>query len=379
MSTQALHANEPAATGHQEAAGPAEVGQVMGQLLADLAATSGMLLTLVGVRIGLWESLAAGPASPGELADRSAAAEPYVREWLRSQAAAGYLRYEAVTGRYSLPPAVAAVMAGEPLRGLVEGAGLQAAAQWTEVARYEEAFRTGQGIGWDEHGPAHSRGMDLISRAVVVPALSGWLAALDGVAATLQAGGAVADVGCGYGAPTIAMAHAFPRSRFLGIDADDASVAQARKAGTDAGLASRVSFEVADAAGLPDGEYDLVTFFDCLHDLGDPVGALRRARQVLAPGGSVLLVEHAGSERTEENLNPVGRFFYAASALVCTPNALAQGSAGLGTIPGEAALREVAATAGFSLVCRVDADAPLNIVMQLRPLPPGAHRGTMGR
>jgi SAM-dependent methyltransferase len=359
MSAEALRANEPTAD-------PAEVGQVMGQLMADLAATSGMLLTLVGVRIGLWESLAAGPASPSDLAARSSASEPYVGEWLRSQAAAGYVRYEAATGRYTLPPAVAAVMAGEPLRGLVEGTGLQAAAQWTELTSYEEAFRTGRGIGWDEHGPAHSRGMDLISRAVVVPALASWLAAVDGVAARLAAGGAVADVGCGYGGPTIAMAQAFPRSRFLGIDADDASIAWARKAAARAGLTSRVTFEVADAADLPGGEYDLVTFIDCLHDLGDPAGALRRVRQAVAPGGSVLLVEHAGSERTEENLSPAGRFFYAASALVCTPNALAHGGAGLGAIPGEAVLRRVAAEAGFSQVGRVDVDAPLNILLQLR-------------
>ena len=359
MSTEALRATEPAAD-------PAEVGQVMGQLMADLAATSGMLLTLVGVRTGLWDSLAAGPASASELAARSAASEAYIGEWLRSQAAAGYVRYEAATDRYTLPPAVAAVMAGEPLRGLVEGAGLQAAAQWTGLARYEEAFRTGRGIGWDEHGPAHSRGMDLISRAVVVPALAGWLGAVDGVAARLEAGGTVADIGCGYGAPTIAMAQAFPRSRVLGIDADDASVARAREAAARAGLTDRVGFEVADAADLLGEEYDLVTFIDCLHDLGDPVGVLRRVRQALAPGGSVLLVEHAGSEHTEENLGPAGRFFYAASTLVCTPNALAQGGAGLGSIPGEAVLRRVAADAGFSQVRRLNVDAPLNILLHLR-------------
>lgn len=371
--------NTETARATEQTADPAEVGQVMGQLMADLAATSGMLLTLVGVRTGLWESLAAEPATPSELAAQASASEPYVREWLRSQAAAGYVRYEPASGRYSLPPAVAAVMAGEPLRGLVEGTGLQAAAQWTEVARYEEAFRTGRGIGWDEHGPAHSRGMDLISRAVVVPALAGWLAALDGVGARLEAGGVVADVGCGYGAPTIAMAQEFTRSRFLGIDADDASVARARKAAAEAGVAGRVTFEVADAAGLPGQGYDLVTFFDCLHDLGDPVGALRGARQALAPGGSALLVEHAGSERPEENLSPVGRFFYAASALVCTPNALAHGGAGLGTIPGEEALRTVAVEAGFSQVRRVDVDAPLNLLLQLRPLPTGGRRRIMGR
>src|SRR6185437_15791482 len=242
MSTEEMRENETAVTSQAGAgADPAEVGQVMGLLMADLAATSGMLLTLVGARIGLWESLAAGPASPGELAARSSAAEPYVREWLRSQAAAGYVRYDPAAGRFSLPPAVAAVMAADPLRGLVEGVGLQAAAQWTELARYEDAFRTGNGIGWDEHGPAHSRGMDLISRAVVAPALAGWLAALDEAAARLAAGGTAADVGCGYGAPTIAMARAFPRSRFLGVDADDASVARARQAAAEAGLGSRVT------------------------------------------------------------------------------------------------------------------------------------------
>jgi SAM-dependent methyltransferase len=368
MNADAVRESEPADSG-QHAAGPdpAAVGQVMGQLMTDLAATSGMLLTLVGVRTGLWESLASGPATQGELAARSSTAEPYVREWLRCQVAAGYVRYEPATGRYDLPSAVAAVMASEPLRGLVEGAGLQAAAQWAEAARYAEAFRTGRGIGWDEHGPSHSRGMDLISRAVVVPALPGWLAALDATAARLAAGGAAADVGCGYGGPTLAMAEAFPRSRFLGIDVDDASVAQARKAAAEAGLAGRVSFEVADSANLPGKEYDLVSFFDCLHDLGDPAGALRRARQALAPDGSVLLVEHAGSDRVEENMGPVGRFFYAASALVCTPNAVAHGGTGLGSMPGEATLRAVAAEAGFSQVRRVDVDAPLNILLQLRP------------
>jgi SAM-dependent methyltransferase len=380
MSNETVRASEPAVTGQgRSGADPAEVGQVMGQLLADLSATSGMLLTLIGVRTGLWEALAAGPAGHEELAARSSAAEPYVREWLRSQAAAGYVWYEPATGHYSLPPAVEVVMAGEPLRDLVEGAGLQAAVQWSELARFEEAFRTGRGVGWDEHGPAHSRGMDLISRAVVVPALPSWLAALDGVAARLEAGGAVADVGCGYGAPTITMAQAYASSRFLGIDADDASVARARKAAAEHGLADRVSFEVADAAGLPHGGYDLITFFDCLHDLGDPVGALRRARQTMAHGGSVLLVEHAGSERTEENLNPVGRYFYAASALVCTANALAHGGTGLGSMPGEAALRAVAAEAGFSQVDRVDVDAPLNILLQLRALRALTCQWTMGR
>jgi ubiquinone/menaquinone biosynthesis C-methylase UbiE len=212
--------------------------------------------------------------------------------------------------------------------------------------------------------------MDLITRAVVAPALvATWLPALSGVAGRLAAGAAVADVGCGHGGATIAMAEAFPASRFTGFDVDDASVARARRAALAAGVADRVSFEVAAAAEVPAGPYDLVTFIDALHDLGDPGGALRRIRHVLADDGVVLLVEHAGSDHLEDNLNPVGRFFYAASALVCVPNALAEQPAGspLGSIPGEQALRGVAAAAGFSRVRRIEADAPMNLLLELRP------------
>jgi SAM-dependent methyltransferase len=211
--------------------------------------------------------------------------------------------------------------------------------------------------------------MDLITRAAVVPALvADWLPALDGVVGRLSSGAAVADIGCGYGAPTIAMGRAFPASTFTGFDVDDASVARARKAALAANVAERVSFEVAAAAEVPGGPYDLVTFIDSLHDLGDPAGALRRAGQVLADDGVVLLVEHAGSDHLEENLNPVGRFFYAASALVCVPNALAEQHHGspLGAIPGEEALRRVAAAGGFSRVRRVEVDAPLNLLLELR-------------
>jgi SAM-dependent methyltransferase len=241
---------------------------------------------------------------------------------------------------------------------------------WSELERYERAFRTGDGISWSAQPGAHADGMDMITRAVVAPALvGGWVPALDGFEARLSAGAAVADVGCGYGAAVIAMAEAFPASTFTGYDVDDASVARGRKAALGAGVADRVSFEVASAADIAGGPFDLVVFIDALHDLGDPVGALRQCRQVLADDGAVLLVEHAGSDRLEENLHPVGRFFYAASALVCVPNALAEAGDGtpLGSIPGEQALRRAAQKGGFSSVRRIDADAPLNLLLELRP------------
>ena len=272
-----------------------QVAAVLGRLMDDFAGTAGVVLTALGLRLGLWDALAAGPASTQTVAERADVAVPYVREWLRSQTAAGYVAYDPKAGIFCLAPGVAAVLGGGPMAGLAAGMAAQFRAWWAELERYEEAFRTGQGISWGELPPAHAEGMDLITRAVVAPALvGGWLPALDGVADRLAAGAAVADVGCGYGTPTIAMAEAFPASRFAGFDVDDASVARARKAALAAGVADRVSFEVAAATEVPDGRYNLVTFIDSLHDLGDPVRALRRIRQVLADDGVVLLVEHAG-------------------------------------------------------------------------------------
>ena len=322
----------------------------------------------IGSPAGLWDALAAGPARAEVIAVRAGAALPYVREWLRSQAAAGYVSYDPAAETFGLAPGVAAVLGDGPLSGLADGMAAQFAVWWAQLDRYEAAFRTGEGIAWGTLPAAHAEGMDLITRAVVAPALVGrWLPAVDGIVARLSAGAAAADVGCGYGAACIAMAEAFPASRFTGFDIDDASVARARRAALAAGVADRVSFEVAAAADISGGPYDLVTFIDSLHDLGDPVGALRRARQVLADDGVVLLAEHAGSGKLEENLHPAGRFFYAASALVCVPNALSDehAEAPLGSIPGERSLRRVASAAGFSRVRRVEAGAPLNLLLEL--------------
>jgi SAM-dependent methyltransferase len=348
---------------------PDPVGAVLGQLMSDLAATAGVVLTVLGRQLGLWDALAAGPARADVVAARAGAALPYVREWLRSQAAAGYVSYDPATETFGLAPGVAAVLGDGPLAGLTDGMAAQFAVWWAQLDRYEAAFRTGEGMAWGSFPASHADGMDMITRAVVTPALVGqWLPAVEGIVGRLSAGAAVADVGCGYGAACVAMAEAFPSSRFTGIDVDDASVARARRAALAAGVADRVSVEVAAAADLPGGPYDLVTFVDSLHDLGDPAGALRRARQVLAEDGVVLLAEHAGSGRLEENLNPAGRFFYAASALVCVPRALSEERAEppLGSVPGAEALREVARTAGFSRVRQLEAGAPLNLLLELR-------------
>lgn len=345
-----------------------EVDDVMNGLMGDFAAAAGTVLTAIGLKVGLWEALAAAPGTAGDVASRAGVAAPYAREWLRSQAAAGYLEHDEATGQFRLRAGADVVFAG-PLRGLVDGTCAQLGVWWTGVERYVEAFRSGAGISWGDLPPVHSEGMDLVTRTVVTPALVGdWLPAVDGLVATLAAGGSVADVGCGWAGPTIALAEAFPASRFVGFDVDDASIARARREAAEAGVDGRVGFEVAPAAEVTGGPYDLVLFVDSLHDLGRPVAALARAREVLADDGVVLLVEHAGSERLEENLHPGGRFFYACSALVCTPNALADGAEDmpLGTIPGEAALRRVAAAAGFSQVRRVDVEAPFNLVLELR-------------
>ncbi len=347
--------------------GEASVGDVLDRLMGDFAAASGTLLTAIGHRLGLWDALAVGSASAELAAERAGVAVPYMREWLRCQTAARYVEYDADNGTFSMSPAVTAVFTGE-LSGLPAGLAAQLRAYWAEFERYEEAFRTGGGITWGELPKSHADGMDLITRAVVVPAfVSDWLPAIGGIVSKLTTGAKVADIGCGYGAPTIAMAKAFPLSTFMGFDVDDASVGRARKAAVDSGVGDRVSFEVVAATDVGCGPYDLVTFIDVLHDLGDARAALQRVRAVLADDGVVLLVEHAGSDRLEQNLDPVCRFFYAASVLVCTPNALAEHGSPLGCLPGERTLRRVAAGAGFTRVRRLEVNAPLNLLLELRP------------
>lgn len=354
----------------QQTLDPAEVGEVMGRLVADVAATAGLQAIHLGIRVGLWKAMAGrGGLTPGQVAAGAGVAEPYAREWLKHQAASGYVTYDPVTERFELPVAVAAVLADDASAGLVEGFATMLETMAGDAAVVEEAYRTGGGVGWHQRSAAHWHGMDLATRAAVLPALvPEWIPALEGVEDRLRAGATVADVGCGFGAALITLAQAYPDSRFWGYDYHDGSIASARKAAAAAGVGDRVTFEVATAAELPLAEFDLVVYIDTLHDLGDPAGALRRARQALREDGTVLLVEFAGSDRLEENLNPFGRLVYGSSALVCTPNAVSQGAADpLGSLPGERRLSEIATGAGFARVRRVPVEALVNLVLELRP------------
>ncbi len=344
------------------------VGAAMSHLLSDLASTASTALVAIGLRTGLWEALASGEGSVDDIAQRAGVAVPYARDWLRSLTAAGYLTFDPSTGRFGLDDGFAAVLAG-PVRGLAAGSCTQLAVWWGLLDRYVEVFASGAGISWADLPPAHAEAMDSISRAVVVPALvSQWLSAIDGLSDVLRAGGRVADVGCGYGAVAIAIAEEFPAVHCTGIDLDDASISRARAAAANVGVAERVAFDVAAASEMTGGPYDLIVFADTLHDLGRPDAALARARELVADDGVVLLVEHAGSDQLEENLNPVGQFFYACSALVCTPNALSDRPDGLplGSLPGERQLVRLAEAAGFSRINHLGVEAPMHVLLELR-------------
>lgn len=349
---------------------PAAIGEVVDCVVADIAASAGLQMIHLGIRTGLWKAMAgAGVLTADEVAERADVFAPYAREWLKHQAASRYITYDETTERFELPAAVAAVLADDSQSGLVEGFATMLATMGGDSSRVEEAFRTGGGVGWHQRGAAHWHGMDMATRAAVVPSLvSEWLPALSSVDRRLRRGGRVADVGCGFGAALIALARAYPASEFSGFDYHDGSIAHARRAAADAGVADRTTFEVATATEFPGAGYDLILMVDTLHDLGDPVAALRHARQVLSDDGLVLLVEFAAADRLEHNLNPWGRLLFASSALVCTPNAISQGATdSLGTAPGEARLVDVAVEAGFRRVRRVDATSPTNLLLELRP------------
>jgi SAM-dependent methyltransferase len=361
----------------QQQAPPAEaVEEQMGKIVTELGAALGVLLTSLGTRSGLWAALAgAGPLTTAEVAAKVSVEPSLVREWLRAQAAGGYLDYDPVAGTFTLPDAVAAAICYGPGGALVDAAATMFSSMGEGFAAFSEAFSTGQGFGWHQRTAAHWHGTDAFTR-VALPAelIAAAIGEIPGLAAVLATGGSVADVGCGYGTPTMAIAGLFPAARVLGIDYHDASIAHSRAEAARRGAgpgAGSVRFEVAAASGLPGQDYDLITFFDSLHDIGDPLGALRRARQALGPDGAVLLVEPLGADDVEDNLNPAGRMFYAISTLACTPNAVSQKTATsaepLGAQAGEKRLRAVAAEAGYGRVRRLDVPAPMNLVLELRP------------
>ncbi len=347
----------------------AAVGKVFGELGV---AITGPLIAL-GDRLGLWAALAgAGPVTPGELAARTGTVERYVREWLCAVAVADYVSYDRTDGTFTLSDEMALVIAGEDSPASLIGVFPGFVALWHDLGTIEGLFRTGGGMGWGDHHPALNDAQSRFTRPMYRASLvDGWIAALDGVTGRLEAGGLVADIGCGQGTSTILMAERFPASVFTGFDHSDALIAVARKAAVEAGVSDRVGFEVADATSFlaADGGYDLITFTDCLHDLGDPVAAAAHARSALAPSGTTMIIEPLAGDHLEDDFaNPYARIGYAMSTLVCTPSSLAQpGAAGLGAMTGEARLRQVLTEARYTRVRRVAQEAaPFNIVLEAR-------------
>lgn len=339
----------------------------LGKVIEDFGAALSSALVYIGQKLGLYRAMAgAGWMSPAQLARETNTAERYVREWLVNQASGGYVEYDPHTQRYLLPPEQSVALTDETSPYFVGGGFYVVKAMLAAQARITEAFRTGGGMRWDEHDQDLFIGTERFFRPGYATHLTTeWIPALNGLEATLKAGGCVADVGCGHGASTLIMAQAYPKSRFWGFDTHEASVERARKAAAESGLSARVRFEVSDARKIEDHGYDLIAFFDCLHDMGDPVGALKRARQVLVPSGSVLLVEPMAGENVEDNFNPLGRTFSAASTLCCTANSLAFGGAALGAIASDETLRLTAIAGGFTQFRRA-AETPFNRIFEAR-------------
>lgn len=342
--------------------------EFVGKFAGDLGAVVAAGNVVIGDRLGLYRGLAAlGPSTAAELAARTGTDERYVAEWLAGQAAGGYIEYSA-DERYSLTPEQALALADPAGPVDVAGAFTLALGALAAVPAVTEAFRTGAGIGWQEQAEDVFTGCERFFRAGYAAHLvQDWLPSFPGVIDKLTAGGSVADVGCGLGASTVLLASAFPAARLSGSDYHAESIALATKRAADAGVADRVSFEVAPAATFTGSGYDLVTTFDCLHDMGDPAGAARHIRSALASDGSWLIVEPMAADTVEGNLNPVGRVYYNFSTLLCLPNARSQGGAAmLGAQAGEAAIRSVVLSAGFSSF-RQAAQTPFNLVYEAKP------------
>jgi ubiquinone/menaquinone biosynthesis C-methylase UbiE len=348
---------------------PSEVEAFVGKVVTDLGAAFSGVLVNVGRRLGLYQALAdLGGCTPAGLAEATGIRERYVREWLANQAAGGYVAYDADARTYVLPPAQAMVLALDRSPVFMAPAFDVAASFWLDEDRIVETFRSGEGLGWHAHNHRLFCGTESFFRTGYRAHLvSEWLPALDGVDERLERGARVADVGCGHGASTILMAQAFPRSSFVGLDYHAESIAMARMRAAEQGVTGNIAFEVGSATEFDGRDFDLVSFMDCLHDLGDPVGALARCRRALKRDGKAMLVEPCAGDRLEDNLNPIGRMYYAASAMACTPNSLSQEvGLALGAQAGEERLREVARQAGFSSLRRA-AQTPVNLILELTP------------
>ena len=344
-----------------------KVEAFLGQFVTDAGATGAAGLVVIGHRLGLYPALAEGPATDEQFAERTGYARRYLTEWLRGQAAGGYVSYDPATGEFSLTEEQAFCLA-DPNGPNLPAAFLTVLGYLRAERQITESFRTGEGFGWHRHDDDVFVGVDAFFRPGYVAALvPEWIPALEGVEAKLTAGARVADLGCGLGSTSVLMAQAYPRTTVVGSDYHAESIDLARKNAAETGVGDRVTFEVATAQTFGGSGYDLVTMFDALHDMGDPVGAARRIHEALAPDGTWLLVEPFASDRVEDNLNPVGRLYYAGSTFLCVPNGLSQsGGHSLGAQAGEAAVREVVAQAGFTHFRRA-AQTPFNLVYEIKP------------
>jgi len=344
-----------------------KLGELLGTFVTDLGAAIAAGNIVVGHRLGLYRSLADAPATADQLAERTSTDPRYVAEWLRGQAAGSYVRYDPDTEQFSLTGEQAYALA-DPDGLYLPGAFMLALGALRAESQVTDAFRTGAGIGWHEHHQDVFTGCETFFRPGYVANLTtSWIPALEAVADRLAAGGRVADVGCGHGASTVLLAQAYPKARMLGSDFHQASIDTARKRAADAGVADRARFEVASAQTFSGTGYDLIATFDCLHDMGDPLGAARHIRQALDADGTWLIVEPLASDSLAGNLNPVGRIYYSFSTFLCVPNARSQpGGYALGAQAGEIAIRRVAEQAGFTRFRRA-AETPFNAVYEARP------------
>jgi SAM-dependent methyltransferase len=347
---------------------PAKLDAIVSRAIGDLSAGYGGVMVSIGHRLGLYKAMAgAGPLSAHELATRTGCAERYIREWLNSQVAGGYVLFHAVSDSFELTPEQALVLANEDSPVFLAAAWGVPASMWSDEEKALEAFRKGSGIPWGDHdGRLYCGVASLYRNAYKASLVPEWLPALDGVVDKLKAGASVADVGCGHGHSTVLMAQAFPASRFRGFDTHRVSLDEGRKIAAEAGVSGRVAFETARAENYPGKGYDLICFFDCLHDMGDPLAAARHAARTLAPDGTVMLVEPFANDCVDDNISPVARMYYAASTTICCAHAISDGGhMVLGAQAGEARLREIFYKAGFTRFRRAMA-TPFNLVLEAR-------------
>jgi 2-polyprenyl-3-methyl-5-hydroxy-6-metoxy-1,4-benzoquinol methylase len=346
-----------------------KLNEMLHRGINDFGATFHAALVTIGDKLGLYKGLAAGgPQTPAELAKRTGTTERYIREWVAAQAAGGYVSLDSSTGRYFLSEEQAFTLADDNSPAFLPGAFQVALAATKAVPKLIEAFRTGEGMGWHEHDHELFHGTERFFRpGYAAHLVAEWIPALTGIEARLKQGARVADVGCGHGASTVLMAQAYPKSTFVGFDYHEGSIQTARARAREAGVMDRVNFEVARAKDYPGTGYDLVTFFDCLHDMGDPVGASRHVLSTLAPEGSWMIVEPFANDRVEDNLNPIGRVFYSASTLLCTPASLSQEvGLALGAQAGEKRMKDVVTSGGFTRFRRAT-ETPFNLIYEARP------------